>query len=400
ADQLRAAAVAAWNWADSHPGAEFYNSGIVAAGENQTDAYETQMRKLGAACFLFAATGSDIYRQAGINLYQQAHLILWSYAYLFEPHTQEVLMYFSNLPGVPANVKNNIQNTYSNSIQNGNADNLPAFLNQADAYRAFVRDDNYTWGSNEFKAHQGNMFFLMNELGLNAVNQTNYRNAGSGFLHYLHGVNPTGYCYLSNMNGRGASFSIPSLYHGWFNDGTIWDEVGVSTHGPAPGFMPGGPNPYFHPDGSCNCVISPPENQPIQKSFKSWNTGWPQNSWELSEVAIYTQAAYLRLLSNVLAGKSNPPQCGGVSSTLDVLSLHALAIFPNPADQTLVIKSPDEPVVCRIFRSTGELVERLHLKAGESVSFQTADLPVGPYFLNWQSTKGEKRGNFTFQVVH
>ena len=56
-------------------------------------------------------------------------------------------------------------------------------------------------------------------------------------------------------------------------------------------------------------MISPPENQPIQKSFKAWNTGWPQNSWELSEVAIYTQAAYLRLLGNVLNGQANPPSC-------------------------------------------------------------------------------------------
>nr|MBP6812173.1 glycoside hydrolase family 9 protein [Saprospiraceae bacterium] len=199
--------------------------------------------------------------------------------------------------------------TYANSVQTNNTDNLPSFLNKTDAYRAFIRDDNYTCGSNESKAHQGNMFFNMNHYGLNGANAANYKNAAAGFLHYLHGVNPTDYCFLSNMGAHGAEFSIPSLYHSWFNDGTIWDEEGVSQFGPAPGFLPGGPNPYFQPDGNCNCVISPPQNQPIQKSFKSWNTGWPENSWELSEVAIYTQAAYLRLLGNVLADQNQPPSC-------------------------------------------------------------------------------------------
>jgi hypothetical protein len=144
---------------------------------------------------------------------------------------------------------------------------------------------------------------------MDAPNSNNYKNAGAVFLHYLHGVNPTGYCFLSNMGEHGAEFSIPSLYHGWFNDGTIWDDLNTGGVGPAPGYLPGGPNPNFHPDGSCNCVISPPENQPVQKSFKAWNTGWPQNSWELSEVAIYTQAAYLRLLANVLEERQEPPSC-------------------------------------------------------------------------------------------
>jgi hypothetical protein len=174
---------------------------------------------------------------------------------------------------------------------------------------AFLRDDNYTWGSNQTKAHQANMFFSMNHAGLNPSNASNYKNAAAGFLHYLHGVNPTGYCFLSNMGHYSAEFSVPSLYHGWFDNGTVWDDVNTSSIGPPPGFLPGGPNPNFPPDGSCACVIAPPENQPIQKAYKSWNTGWPQNSWELNEVAIYTQAAYLRLLANVLGESQYPPSC-------------------------------------------------------------------------------------------
>ncbi len=309
ASTLQNAAVNAWNWGVANSNATFFNSGVIAAGENQTDTYETGMRKLATACFLFAKTGDVNYRNYFDSNYQTAHLMQWSFAYPFEAHTQDAMLYYSKLANGSTTVKNNIRNTYSNNIQTGNADNLPSFLNSVDAYRAYLRSENYTWGSNETKAHQANMFFIMNELGLNSANSTNYKNAGAGFLHYLHGVNPTGYCYLSNMGDHGAEFSIPSLYHAWFDDGTVWDDVNMSAIGPAPGFLPGGPNPNFHPDASCNCVISPPENQPTQKSFKAWNTTFPQNSWELSEVAIYSQAAYLRLLANVLSAQNAPPSC-------------------------------------------------------------------------------------------
>lgn len=309
ANTLETASINAWNWATANPSTVYFNSGNVAAGENEPSVYERDMRHLAAASFLFALTSDPTYRTYFDNNYQSAHLMQWSYAYLFEPYIQDALLYYGSISGATPSVKNNILNTYANSIQTGNTDNLPAFLAKTDAYRAFIRDDNYTWGSNEFKAHQANMLFRMNHLGLNAANADHYRMAGSGFLHYLHGVNPTGYCFLSNMGAFGAEFSLPTLYHAWFNDGTIWDEVGISPIGPAPGFMPGGPNPSFQPDGSCNCVLSPPQNQPIQKSFKPWNTGWPQNSWELNEVAIYSQAAYLRLLGNVLSHQMTPPSC-------------------------------------------------------------------------------------------
>lgn len=45
--------------------------------------------------------------------------------------------------------------------------------------------------------------------------------------------------------------------------------------------------------------------QPIQKSYKDWNTSWPQNSWTITEPAIYTQASYVRLLSNFVSAVCN-----------------------------------------------------------------------------------------------
>lgn len=399
ATQLQQAAVRAWNWGIANPNAVFYNSGVIAAGENQTDAYETNMRQLASACFLFAQTGDNTYKTYFDAHYTEAHLMQWSYAYLFEPHTQEVLLFYSQLPNASNAVKNAIQNTYASSIQTNNADNLPAYLNESDAYRAFIRNDNYTWGSNEFKAHQGNMFFLMNALGLNPANSTHYRNAASGFLHYLHGVNPTGYCYLSNMGDHGAEFSVPSLYHGWFNDGTIWDDVQTSQFGPPPGYLPGGPNPYFHPDGSCNCVISPPENQPIQKSFKSWNTGWPENSWELSEVAIYTQAAYIRLLANVLSAKNNPPDCEPASSAVAGPETPRVRLFPNPAGSKLSLQNDGEALTFRAYHLLGYQVLEKKLAARQTLEVGVMELSPGLYWGVWFDQNGRRIGFETFEIV-
>lgn len=51
------------------------------------------------------------------------------------------------------------------------------------------------------------------------------------------------------------------------------------------------------------CVtLSPPQGQPIQKSYRDWNTGWPQDSWEVTENGIYYQAAYVRALSKFCNG--------------------------------------------------------------------------------------------------
>jgi hypothetical protein len=57
--------------------------------------------------------------------------------------------------------------------------------------------------------------------------------------------------------------------------------------------------------------MAPPGGQPPQKSYKEWNTGWNgtanENSWEITEAGIYTQAAYISLLVRVIAtGLTNP----------------------------------------------------------------------------------------------
>ena len=107
--------------------------------------------------------------------------------------------------------------------------------------------------------------------------------------------------FLTNVYSLGSTTSANEMYHGWFGAGTIWSDALTSPNGPAPGYITGGANPTFAPDGSYSGPpLIPPMNQPTQKSYKDWNTSYPENSWQITEPGIYYQAAYVCLLSNFL----------------------------------------------------------------------------------------------------
>lgn len=344
---LQTAAINAWNWATANPGITFYNSGILAAGENETNADGLFTRHLVAAIYLYDLTGNATYKTYVDNNYTSAHLLQWQYVYPFENEMQDALLHYTTLPNVSTTVYNAIRNAYANSVSTNNADNLPAYLNETDAYRAYVSNNNYTWNSNKTKACQGNIFLNMNVYGLNPANNSNYTNAAQGILNYFHGVNPNSKTYLSNMAGFGAENSVSQFYHGWFHDGSsLWDEVGVSTYGPAPGFIPGGPNPSYALDACCPsscgstannalCAtnVTPPLNQPIQKSYKDFNDSWPLNSWTVTEAGIYTNASYVRLLSKFC----NINDFCSITG-IQVANSAKTKLFPNPANNLLNVE--------------------------------------------------------------
>jgi hypothetical protein len=229
-------------------------------------------------------------------------------------------------------------------MKTGNTDNLQSFLNQSDAYRAYMATGNYTWGSNQDKAEQGNMFMSMNVYGLDAADATNYTNAASGFVHYMHGVNPTAYAYLTNMSTYNAENSITSIYHTWFTNGSpLWSQVGVSTYGPAPGYISGGPNSYYALDGCCpngcgsaannaycnTAQVTPPLGQPVQKAYKDWNFNWPQDSWQVTEPDLGYQAAYVRLLSKFV---------GTGNCLLNPLNVQFIDFSVTPSIKSAIVK--------------------------------------------------------------
>ena len=397
---LQTAAINAWNWADANPSVLFYNAGVLAAGEQEVDNYGRLCRKFAAATYLYSLTGVATYKSFVDANYNNIHLLMWTFAYPFEGPEQDMCLYYAALPGATVTVRNAIISAYSNSLSTWNADNLPAYTNSTDAYRAHLNDGNYTWNSNQTKSRQGNMFLAMNRYNFDAPNATNYANAASGFVHYFHGVNPNSKTYLSNMSKFGAENSVTSFYHGWFHDGSaLWDEVGVSTYGPAPGFIPGGVNPSYDWDACCPsgcgsaannamCVaesLDPPKNQPIQKSWKDFNTSWPVNSWTISEAGIYTQAAYVRMLSKFCTAPCVITT--GVPNQLNTVNL-VETIYPQPAGNTMGVKfygHENESVTILIFDVNGKEVysQKLNINSGSTLEMDITSISSGVYFIRF-----------------
>jgi hypothetical protein len=215
----------------------------------------------------------------------------------------------------------------------------------------------------------------------------------------MHGVNPNSKTYLSNMAPYGAENSVKEFYHAWFHDGSpLWDEVGVSTYGPPPGYIPGGPNPGYALDaccpGSCGnptvnalCTtnVTPPMGQPIQKSYKDFNNDWPLNSWTITEAGIYTNAAYVRMLSKFCSSapcntittaiKNNDRNNSGLIQT----------IYPQPAENKITIKFYvlENNVELFLYDVSGkQLLAKNVVISNGLAEIDLFDFAAGIYFIN------------------
>lgn len=305
---LRPRAESAWNWAVANPNVRFLNNDAsngsegLGAGQQETDDYGRLIYKLVAAIYLHDLTGTTAYRTFIDGNYNQTHLVAWGYAGPYEPLIHQALLYHVSLPAATPATASAVRNAYVGAMDGET--NWAAVTNRVDPYLAYDKD--YVWGSNAVKCHQGNMFAYLALYGLGSRGAAANIAAAAHFIHYLHGVNPLGKVYLSNMGSLGAENSVDQFYHSWFANGSaLWDSVSGSTYGPPPGFLVGGPNPSWDWDSRCPGISSacgaarpaPPSGQPQQKSYKDFNDSWPLNSWSVTENSNGYQSAYIRLLA-------------------------------------------------------------------------------------------------------
>jgi hypothetical protein len=297
ANTLSNAAVAAYNWAVANPSVLFTNTGFSSA-DPEVDTYGRDILRLRAAVFLYEITGQSAYRTYVESSYLNVQALggWWG---PYQTSIQDALLYFRTLPGVTPSVVTTIRNSVQSSVNSG--DFYGAWMSTRDAYRAFEPDDQYDWGGNCIKSHAGLLLANQVTYGLNPAQSAGYREAAAGYVHYIHGVNPLTMVYLSNMYEHGVENCVNEFYHSWFAHGTVYDDALTSPNGPAPGYLPGGANKNFAPDASYSGPrLASPMDQPPQKSYKDWNTSWPEDSWEVTEPDLAYQAAYLFLLSRLV----------------------------------------------------------------------------------------------------
>jgi len=314
-NKMLAAAVRAWNWATSHPDVYFFNNskehgtqGLAAGQQEITDPMHRSELQLLAALRLFDATGDRQYQTYFDTHYTNTRLVAWGLVFPFGELNQDMLLYYTKLPNATPEVVQKIKYSYQLGIDT--ICNLFSIRDDEDPYLACQKD--YVWGSNGTKSKQGSIYYNLIQYNVMPEMQGKAKEYAARYIHYLHGVNPLGKCYLTNMSKYGAENSVRQIYHSWFCEGSDkWDEAGVSKYGPVPGFVPGGPNLEYDWDACCpkNCDseynnslcfkvdIANLKNQPAQKSYMDINNGWPTNAWSVSEVSGGYQVQYIRLLS-------------------------------------------------------------------------------------------------------
>ncbi|HEY2404611.1 MAG TPA: glycoside hydrolase family 9 protein [Polyangiaceae bacterium] len=316
AADLKTRATQAWTWAVANPSVVFMNndkpsgSQGLGAGQQEVNDNGRLLLKLEAACYLFEATADAQYRTFFDANYAKAPLIAQpGYLGAFDTRTDEVLLHYTQLSGATAAVVAAIKAAYKSGMNTG--DNFPALSGNVDPYLAQMKD--YVWGSNSTKASQGLLFLDLITYGIDVTKNTDAERGAERYIHYVHGVNPYGMVYLTNMYAYGAASSANELYHTWFTDGSaLWDRVGTATYGPAPGYLVGGPNPSYAVDACCGkgtcgspelmalCTapsLAALEGQPKQKSYLDFNANYPQDSWQITEPDDGYQLAYIRLLA-------------------------------------------------------------------------------------------------------
>ena len=292
---LRARAVNAWQNYQHTPQQLHCDAGTVRAGIADWSQVDQAGSAVVAAVYLYAGTGDKSYDSYVKEHYRETRPYRdtgWS---RYNPEQGEALLYYTSLATADADTKAAI---LVDKVRDAGPDNrVYGFRPGDDLYRAFLNDEQYHWGSNNPRANYGNSNIDAATYNAAADAASGYRIRALETLHYFHGVNPFGMVYLTNMYAYGATVSANEIYHTWYWHDSKWSDAMTSECGPAPGFVPGGANAAAVKSGVPASLV-PPAGQPLQKSYRDWNTAWPEDSWAITEPGIYYQSAYVELLSN------------------------------------------------------------------------------------------------------
>jgi endoglucanase len=193
-----------------------------------------------------------------------------------------------------------------------------------DLYRNGMPISSYHWGSNATRAGQG--VFLLEAARLGATGShtaAECRRHALDILHFFHGQNPLSMVYLTNMTSFGGEHSSWQFFHNWFGqsqspysranyvgkpssvlephypyfrevDNHAIRDDNTSALGPAPGFVPGGPNRNYSGDAT------PPRGAVWPNRFyRDWNDQaiWTARTWEITENSIGYQGPYVALVA-------------------------------------------------------------------------------------------------------
>lgn len=290
AAQLREQALKGWDYYISNPRTYDSDDGTIKSGNASRDADNQDLAEVKAAVHLFALTGEERFNEAifaKIDAPRQMHEDIWS---PYGAGAGESLAEYITLPGANQDVVARIEREIEQTLMHERW-NPPI---ETDLYRSWMNPEAYHWGSNFVRAAFGYSALYLAHFGeVNAETESILRRRARNLLHYFHGKNPLSAVMLTNMERHGAENSMRSIWHARYLYSSPF------ARNTPPGYVVGGPNQNFTGENSDQLPgdIMWVHDQPRGKAYADWNQPWPQNSWEITENAIYYQAAYIRLLA-------------------------------------------------------------------------------------------------------
>jgi hypothetical protein len=287
ADDLQSRALKAWQWYNNNPKETDCDTQEIKAGDADRGLEEQEESAIAAAVYLFALTQDADFQEYVTTHASDLCLYCNDTWYPYHVNVSDALLFYSQLRLANPDLKKKLQDNLTQL-----ATNSPVYKadNSLDPYGAYMPSDQYHWGSNAIKALYGISSYDIGFAEVNSQLLEDYRAKALAFLHYFHGVNPLGLVYLTNMYEYGAENSANELHHDWFGHG-IYDNALTSPSGPAPGYLPGGPNKNYTGEADISTQY------PMKAYLDSNNKYHEMKMWEISEPAIYYQSAYLKLLS-------------------------------------------------------------------------------------------------------
>ena len=288
---LRERAERAWQWYRAHPRAYDVDKGEIKSGDADRDATGHDRLEAIAGFHLWALTGKPEYHEVFLKQFVTLRQMAEPFWSPYESGMAEALLDYTRQSGADRKTADRILARLRTSTKQ------PEFMPQdetSDLYRAWMVPTAFHWGSNIVVTGYGKI--AIDALGYldRGVDRPRLRQRGLDLLHSLHGVNPLGLVYLTNMGREGAEVSARRLYHEWFPAGS------PLAANPPPGYITGGPNASY--GGTIDWL----KHQPATKSYADFNAAWPEASWEITEPAIYYQAMYVRLLASFARPAATP----------------------------------------------------------------------------------------------
>jgi len=284
ADILEAAAVRAWHWTEDNPDKlsqsppNYQAQGILTASHGNTYGDPSGLvHRFEAACYLHLLTGDASYLEFARDHFEAASRgkMLYGEDSAFFTHN---LLAYAQADGADPKMS---------------ADFLTGFAeywrgrNELGSYR-HNRPGDSRWGWNGNRSYDAYHAVLLAQLeGASAADIAHSERVMAGMLNYIHGCNPLGFAYLTQLGDLGGDRFLNVFYHG--------DQQLAKS--PPPGYLSGGPNFRY------TRSVAPPANQPPLKSYDV--TFEAPNSWEYMEGQLAYQAKYIALLSAVIAYHQN-----------------------------------------------------------------------------------------------